>query len=621
MAEISNPFLSFFLREYGDSFRRTLLQKCKNDPAIALRSIQGDISSIASYQPVDLEYKHIEIESISQSEIEFVVDVSFIVDFATYTMLKNKNARARRTFSWNSVVCRATIGEIVENIELLSIKPYPYKPQRSHPLTGMLVPVISSNDYRRYAEELLAEYYPEALRKNWAGSIECLPEKMGIQWKTACLSDDMTVFGKILFKPAKVATFVVDKGRIEKLIVWEKPNTILVDPTAASKANLKTINETIAHECVHYYLHRKAATFACLLDSDYEFVDYVVTDKNKKSERSFMETQAYGIAPFLAMPTPAFKTFVDRELSKSGDLLKNGKSIIRKIADRFGVPLSSVKRRLLSEGYTELAGVLEFTDGRYIPPIYHSPDSGGLELTQTISSDQLFQLFCDSQEFRNYLHPGLYIFIENHLVLNDSKYVKNVNGRLYLTDYARNHPQECCLVFKQIKNADASSAQNEDWAAFNRDRSIKLNYRIQFIKEQALGLNNVSTNLDQYQNQEKQALSLIYGKDFGQALDELMKYLDIPRKELASDTGLSFKTISRYLKNESVPQKHEFLRICIALEVSESIFDELRKKVGIDFDPLSKADNALRLVFAAYQGSSKNSINEFLISKGFNPLY
>ena len=43
---------------------------------------------------------------------------------------------------------------------------------------------------------------------------------------------------------------------------------------------------------------------------------------------------------------------------------------------------------------------------------------------------------------------GNYVFVENHVCLNDNKYItRDLNDKVVLTEYARKHIDECCLKF------------------------------------------------------------------------------------------------------------------------------------------------------------------------------
>lgn len=124
-----------------------------------------------------------------------------------------------------------------------------------------------------------------------------------------------------------------------------KAKTVLIDPEAVKKTNTGCRNNTIAHECVHWYKHRyyyKMQKFSlpryakyckCRVDQLPESTD----------EENIMESQAIGIAPRILMPK---NTFVEAAEHLGVAYGKDNRSAICTLADFFDVSKQSVEIRL-----------------------------------------------------------------------------------------------------------------------------------------------------------------------------------------------------------------------------------------------------------------------------------
>lgn len=77
------------------------------------------------------------------------------------------------------------------------------------------------------------------------------------------------------------------------------------------------------------------------------------------------------------------------------------------------------------------------------------------ELTYEISVQDGFRIYCENEEFRKILKEGNFIHCENRFVINHPKYVTfNKKEIASLTEYAKTHESECCLVFTLVPNEE-----------------------------------------------------------------------------------------------------------------------------------------------------------------------
>lgn len=106
--------------------------------------------------------------------------------------------------------------------------------------------------------------------------------------------------------------------------------------------------------------------------------------------------------------------------------------------------------RLLDVGIHEAAGVDNWVDGKYSRPFHFAKGSLQKDETFTISTASFsHKLLLSNQELFMDLFEGKYVFVENHVVLNDPIYIKkNHNHDLVLTEYARLNLEKCAVKFK-----------------------------------------------------------------------------------------------------------------------------------------------------------------------------
>lgn len=207
-----------------------------------------------------------------------------------------------------------------------------------------LIPYIPHADYDKIATEFLETYFPEALHKPQSVPIlDIARSEMGLDVKFICLSEEQDIYGMTIFSDGIVEVYIPEEGVYEEKVVKKK--TVLIDPEAVKKTNIGCLNNTIAHECVHWYKHRmyyrmqkytlpKMAKYCKCRLSNLAFT----TDDEK-----IMEMQAVGIAPRILMPKASFLDVV-----KHYDLVSAQESwrAISEIAKFFNVSKQSAIIRL-----------------------------------------------------------------------------------------------------------------------------------------------------------------------------------------------------------------------------------------------------------------------------------
>lgn len=207
-----------------------------------------------------------------------------------------------------------------------------------------LIPFIPKSDYDKVASEFLELYYLGALKTPMPIPIERIAkEEMGLDIQYVCLSEELDIYGMTIFTDGIVEIYNPSEKLYNSKMFTAK--TILIDPDAVKKTNLGCRNNTIAHECVHWYKHRYyykmqkytlpryAKYCKCRIDQLPEPSD----------EQYYIEIQAVGIAPRILMPK---NTFIEAAENLNVSYEKDNRNSIRVLADLFNVSMKSVEIRL-----------------------------------------------------------------------------------------------------------------------------------------------------------------------------------------------------------------------------------------------------------------------------------
>lgn len=206
-----------------------------------------------------------------------------------------------------------------------------------------LLPYIPPSEYDNVATDFLERYFPGAISKPQKVPIlEVARNDVGLDVQFVCLSEESDIYGITIFEDGNVEIYDPEECLYDTKFFKRK--TVLIDPEAVKKTNIGCRNNTIAHECVHWFKHRmyyrmqkftlpkKAKYCKCSINSLNLYND----------EEELMEKQAIGIAPWILMPKQSFE-----EVARSYDnLSENSWREISEIAEFFDVSKQSVTIRL-----------------------------------------------------------------------------------------------------------------------------------------------------------------------------------------------------------------------------------------------------------------------------------
>lgn len=563
-------------RFYNELFEavKEVIQEKQEKLDLNLRKIR----KIDTIELFDIEVKHVWVNDLPGMEIAFDVAVNAEMEVHERDYHYDETETA---YKWFMVSFRGNLEKELKDAVITGSDIYNGRGRRQDPLDDALVPVINRSQLEKRAEQFLRDHYKKALLEPvWVEPKE-LAKNLGLNIAHCHITEDGSVFGRIFFYDTVTEIYDPEKECMVKKKA--RARTIIVDPEAAFQNNIGALNNTIIHECVHWVLHRKAFMLEHLYNKELTQIGCAVRGGivgNSKDSTEWMEWQANALAPRIQMPREMFKKRVDALITKyrrelhAFDIIDIIQPVIDQLVIDFGVSRTAAKIRLIDIGYDEAIGAFNYIDGRYVQP--HKAAPGFLQKNQTfsISAKDAGILSYTSPFLRSVLQEGRYVYVDSHFVVNSPKYLEtDILGDTVLTHYARNHMDECALVFDlSVKSEEGERYHTECF--LNRDKESAVVFNLEFSN----GLNNTK----QVEKQKKAVANMVmeeykliasltddYVESFRKAIEwrEGIENQRITAKEIGERTGLNEATVRRAIKGEKESDTETYVLICLALHL------------------------------------------------------
>ena len=515
---------------------------------------------------------------------------------------------------WFRMTFNATLADGLTNIYIISFAPYePAKRAKHNPVDGDLLPdLYEIKEYEKFA----IDYIRKNVDKNYDGStvipIIDLAKRCGLQVWNYKFAGKRRPYGRIFFEDSEFECFDMDTNELITTAV--DANTICVDVTANKNEAANKPNVTIAHELSHFMLHRKAFFFHRLVQDDLvEFADFRSGPMEAKGFDQDvidkMEIQASVMAPILLMPRKALiaytKSIYNDHIVIGGkdDVLIFIEDVIRRVAEHFGVTNYAARKRLKECGFFQKVDAMVWIDGKYIKPFAYAKGSLAYDETFILSTKQLEQIY-QNDKIRKHLKNSKYVFVDNHLVFNSSKYIRRSGKDLVMTDYARHNAEKCCLKFKLV-NETKSDFDPLIIDSLFRDANKALAFNLALATNENLKSKfNENTHRNFLANVREAKSKLESITEYQEAIRFLIEFQKMSQQELADASGISLSSLKRYLRKEgdmSKPSKKAAVRLCIGLQLCEELAIALCEIIGHSFNPRNETDNTYIMIFRTMQ--------------------
>ncbi len=465
-----------------------------------------------------------------------------------------------------------------------------YKKSRNLKLSKDWVPYIRKKDFDDIAEKFLRKYYPQALTQPTPVPVETIVSEMGLSIHQEKLTIDNSVFGKMVFKDTDVEV-IEDEQLISKHF---NKGSILVDKDVVFKRNVGSYNNTVIHECVHWELHKVFHEVKMVLDKDHSQVsswtEENLADSSMWTSLDWMEWQANGIAPRILMPKVQTRikirelfqtlTLVNTDISRS-ELVQE---VVDNLATFFEVSRQAAKIRMIDLGFKEANGVYNYLDDRYMRNFAFELEAFDNGSSYTITSNDLCFEYCFNESFRQIIDRNKFMYVDNHLCLKDKKFIYMTKDGPIMTDYAYEHMDECCLIFK-VKSKNFTSISNETYYDYVLNRGVTKESE---IKADFVDILQNPSLMDQLPPLDMMKL----GKKISELLKELpfefsgtlrshRKRKNCTQPFLAKLVGITERTLRDYeTLEDNLPRLELTLSFCFALKLRPELSDDMIKKAG-----------------------------------------
>ena len=498
-----------------------------------------------------------------------------------------------------------------------SIRIYDRRDRRAGiPLSDSLIPVIAKADMEQEASRILSKYHFEEAVVNCGRLNEMeLATRMELTVIPVRLSLDNHIRGALYLHRARVKVYGAN-GQKEYIEV--AAGTILYDPVACGTK--ERVSETIIHECVHYDLHwlfyslqrqyYDCVEFLACMDSRYEDgrpedvyeqwledeerQGQLVQQRSKRTIRSevdWAEWQARMLTLRIQMPSEQTRKKI-KELLNLAMNYGNTQSLdaiaftIPRLARYYGVSWKAAKIRMIELGYKEAEGVLNYVDGRYIPPYTTSCGDIKQGTSYVISEKDAERLYHTDPVFKKAVDSGRFSYVEGHYCYNDPKFIAKSGNYFYMTDNARKHMEQCCILFhiQYIRSSNAfdkDALHNDEWQG----------------DPIAVALASIPLEALIGEAADKASAVADLPSAFGETLKHHRKTSGLTQEELAECLGVSRETITRY-ETAKKPRitKQMIARIGQQFKLRGEYTEDMMNKAGFILDTADEKDNVLRFV-------------------------
>ena len=508
------------------------------------------------------------------------------------------------------------------------------------PLDDYLVPIAGLGDLDDEGQTFLRRYQPEALRNARPVEGRRLAASMRLSVQLVSLPKESDVRAQFFFGAHEITVIGRRGQRLRKHVL---ANTILINLNEClgddGQISEDRVNEAIVHECFHAYRHRLFYLGQRFYNKDFHYLSCNLAGQSESTQVSIQLVQSRSFQPELASDaadalsirspldwiewqtnrvTPRIRMPRDTFLPKAQKLLEQNRHLpeperytqtICALAETYGVSKQSAKIRMIELGYDQAQGVLNYANGGYVENYSVGDSSLKKNETYTIELAEALRLFETDEKFRKKLQNGQYQYVDGHFCQVDRRYLTQKSDGLHLTEYAKSHMRECCLVFRRTRRR----VQNE-----YREGGL---HKKDDVSPYVLNLSraNEGTNLwVASQRLSKLVQSLPPRADA--TLRMLMTQRRMTIEKLAETSGVSPRTINRLRSSTGHrAEKQTILALCFGLRLEPMLSFDLLRKFGIYLTDTPE-DIMYQFVLISLYGEPLRKVNEVLAASGTPPL-
>lgn len=574
-------------------------------------------SDLSDYRFESFDFKSIEARWVINILLPFNINVEVLYS----AELHGTRSKFEDTITLH---CTGTVSRDFSDFSIVNIVENEKKDESQVWLSDSLIPIISKETRDKFdviAKRILKTYWKEKLEKAAPVDPRKLAERMHLN---ICfqdfLSPDKSIFGMTVFADSKIQTYLYDGSSSSVIDVPER--TILIDKESAD--GIRPLIFTIAHEIVHWQLHRNAFEFERLynqtLTSVSCFKDGEISLSFGVRECRIMEWQANQVAGRIIAPkhavTAAVKT-VGRTLIPGDSNINKAKTIVDYICMTFNLSKQAGVIRLGECGYDFAKGLYHYIDNHYLDDYFVRKGTLGDEETYELSFKQYINVLENEPFIRDGVVLGMMAYVDGHICRCPSKYTYTDEDGMHLTLDALEQPENCFVKFKISAKSDIDLFSSEyNLYGIFRIRGIEQGQQLVYIKtgDENKALADITSDIDEL-------LACFRESTAGDVLKSLMKACNITIEELCHRTGISKDTISDYRNgNTKDVDIKSLIAICLGMKLPIIVSMKLLSEFGRPIPEKSPEYSVYIAMLSSPASKTVSGWNEFLVTRKLQPL-
>lgn len=492
-------------------------------------------------------------------------------------------------------------------------------------LKNNLIPYIYKDNYEMEAELFLSKYYPEALVDPIPINIKSIINNIGLKLEYAILEPNIR--GMIAFRDKYIyKTDYMSEGSLIKEFKVQK-GTIIINERLMVERGLGAHNNSLIHECLHWYLHKNYMELKILMnDASPDWVSYRNNNDNNNNDLVHLENQVKQITPLILMPKESSIAKFEQLISKYKDDVGIDdpvvvyKASLREFARYFNVSLKSAEIRLKNLGYT---------DNLYSKNLLYEKKYKEIRFISNWDYEQLIY----SNKTINYLvEKQILKYIDGFVILNKKPYVEKTKEGYKITKYGFKNIRECTIAFDVTRNRNLGFRKSDknSYAMLYHETSetyakITVNKnQLDILLKQIKNSNDVKQKKEFFKDFRYDEINLTFSEYLHVLMDRHNKSIN----QLVISSGLSVSIIKKYRSmSETSYTVETTLAICAGLKAYPYESINLLSLMGWNYEELlfknakipEKHKHYYYLITNEYD-SGIDKWNEYLVKNGFKAL-
>ncbi len=569
----------------------------------------------------DITAKFVHIKTVQGNYIAFELVVSADIVLREISFRNNESDECEQ---WLTLHCTGELDENFTKFKINEIELYSGSKAKTNVTTSSFVPIISKDNLESKATEILQALQPQMLATTKKIDIVALLNTLGLKKIEKCLSKTGNVFGKIYFRDSKTLIFNDRTGCYEEIEVQK--GTIVVDPKVFFLGNVGSINNTVVHECVHWYLHKKYFEFLALFNDEISNLtcskeeNYQQNKRGSEKDFSYMEWHANALAPRIMMPYQQYKDKAKELLEAKGydgEDIHIIKEVIEELAVYFEVSRQAAKIRMIDIGHEKARGVFNFIDGGYAPTYKSKTKLNNKESFAIPIKEFAIQLLVN-EDLNKEIIRGKYLYVDNVCCLNDSKYIEYKCGSPTLTEYAKNNIDECCIIFNVERVDNTSFGKPYSECALYRNMSEKQLEQYSYCQDRNVALAAIQPAQMKKSIAETKKILEEVPNSFIKLLKFHMKRTGTTTEKLAEKSQIGTRTIDRLRGEDGYHIKVNTMTIvalCVGLRLPPELSSHFLEVASVKLSN-TEDEIALKFILTTHYQNSIFECNEALASMG-----